>query len=229
MTISEEEDRIFASWTARRPNLKLIRDGVVNEDAYSSSNPRVLFLLKEPNTTETDWSLIDFIRRGAQSSTWDNLSRWVIGIRHLEKDIPWKEISSISLDQRVDALKSAAVMNLKKSPGRRVANEQELSNFASEENEFLIEQFSLYNNHESTHVSVCCGSIIAQLFYSILVADKSLSWKTAFNGVSYLEYQPRKFAIAYAHPEARVADNILYYPLIDAVKEILLKKGGHQG
>ena len=39
-------------------------------------------------------------------------------------------------------------------------------------------------------------------------------------GVQYYEYEKGKFFIKYAHPEARVADNLLYYGLIDAVKEL---------
>ena len=45
-------------------------------------------------------------------------------------------------------------------------------------------------------------------------------WRQTSRGVDYAEFKPGKYFISYVHPEARVADNLLYYGLIDAVREI---------
>jgi len=222
MSIEEKENIIFGRWKERRPNL--IRDGVINTVEYSSSNPKLLFLLKEPNSNESNWTLIDFIKRGAQSSTWDNITRWIFGIRNLKKDIPWNDLSEVSSDQRKQLLNAVAVMNLKKTPGGGVTSEKELERFTSEDRDYLIDQFSLYNDHQSIQLTICCGSLVAWLF-DLFVSYNQNKWESTFNGIPYREYQAGKFAIAYTHPEARVADNILYYPLIHAIKEILSKKG----
>jgi len=222
MKIVEEENRIFDSWKMRLPNL--IPDGVVNENAYRSINPKLLFLLKEPNTKETGWNLIDFIQKGAQASTWDNIVRWTIGIRNFKKEIPWSELLTISAEQRKETLQSVVVMNLKKTPGGQVTDDKKLFQFVSENCEFLVEQFLLYTDHQSTHITICCGSQVTNLFNQFIsVAPQD--WQHTFNGIPFREYRPNQFVIAYAHPEARVADNILYYPLINAVKEILTKQG----
>ena len=39
-------------------------------------------------------------------------------------------------------------------------------------------------------------------------------------GIWYHEYQKNKYIIQYSHPEARVADCLLYYGLLDAINEI---------
>ena len=31
-----------------------------------------------------DWDLREFLREGGRKQTWDNVTRWVIGINHLE-------------------------------------------------------------------------------------------------------------------------------------------------
>ena len=62
-----------------------------------------LFLLKEVNGGE-DWDLREFLREGGRKQTWDNVTRWVIGINHLERDIPWKELETITEEQRIEFL-----------------------------------------------------------------------------------------------------------------------------
>lgn len=222
MTLIDQQDRIFQDWKTRRPDV--IPDGVVDERAYSYSSPRLLFLLKEVNSTETGWSLIDFIRNGAQSATWDNIARWIIGIRNLNRDIPWQELSVISQDQRIKELNSVAVMNLKKSPGRATASNKALYAFASENSSLLIQQFSLYNDHPDVQFTICCGSQVGALFDRFISPNKN-DWKQTFHGVPFRQYGLRKCAILYAHPEARVADYFLYYPLVRAVREILTNQG----
>ena len=51
------------------------------------------------------------------------------------------------------------------------------------------------------------------------IENKS-DWKTTSRGVYYYEFDKGKYFIKYAHPEARVSDNLLYYGLIDAIKEL---------
>ena len=48
-------------------------------------------------------------------------------------------------------------------------------------------------------------------------------WKMTTRGIWYVKEPNGRIVIAYSHPEARVKDCILYYGLIDAVREILKK------
>ncbi|WGC86175.1 hypothetical protein [Aeromonas caviae] len=75
-------------------------------------------MLKEVNDPDGGgWDLREFIADGARSQTWNNVARWVDGIRNIERDIPWKEFDDINEEDRQSSLKSICAMNLKKSPG----------------------------------------------------------------------------------------------------------------
>lgn len=58
------------------------------------------------------------------------------------------------------------------------------------------------------------------VFHWLVNLGKEPDWQTTKRGVEYHEFKAGKYIIRYAHPEARVADSLLYYGLIDAVQEI---------
>ena len=53
--------------------------------------------------------------------------------------------------------------------------------------------------------------------------EKDLEWQQTSRGIQYFIDKNKRVYVSYCHPEARVPDNLLYYGLIDAVKEILNK------
>jgi len=67
MSIVEQEKRLFAEWKKRRQYF--VPDGVVNEKSYTTSSPRLLFLLKEVNFSDDDFDLRQFLGKGARSQT----------------------------------------------------------------------------------------------------------------------------------------------------------------
>ena len=95
MTIMQKEDAFFANYPSEAT--KIVRDGIVEEGSYQSSKLKVLFLLKEVNSPgEGGWKLIDHIKSNAKAPTFDNLARWMTGIRNLPKDVPWNGVKNIS-------------------------------------------------------------------------------------------------------------------------------------
>jgi len=104
MTITEKENSLFEEW--RKKRLGLVADGVVDEDSFLNSGSKLMFILKEVNDPDGgDWDLRRFIREGGRPQTWDNITRWVEGIRKLPSEINWNELSEISQEQRGNALK----------------------------------------------------------------------------------------------------------------------------
>lgn len=210
MSIQDQENELFSRWADRRPNL--VKDGVINEAAYLSSAPKVMFLLKEVNDPNGGaWDLREFISAGARAATWDNITRWVIGIRRLDQELSWESLAQIDQSNRVSVLKSICAVNLKKTPGLHTADAQELARIATEDRELIKEQIALYE----PDIIICCGTgrEIDNLF------GKG-EWQTTTRGVGYREFGPKRFAVAYAHPEARVGAPLLYYSLVDAIREI---------
>jgi hypothetical protein len=221
MEISARENKLFAQWELRRRDL--VRDGVVDEAAFSKSRPKVLFLLKEVNSPgHGGWDLREFIRRDAgQPQTWDLVTRWVLGIKNIKNDAAWAELETITPQQRREALVSVVLMNLKKTPGGQTSNDAELKRVAREDSDLLKQQYRLYD----PDLVVCCGSIVAELFEEVIQEPPSGPWASTKRGIRYKQLGSGKYVVGFSHPEARVDHSLLYYGLVDAVREIL---GGHR-
>ncbi len=216
MTITEKEKLLFDEWRKNRGGF--VSDGLVDEASYLKSARKLMFVLKEVNDPdEGDWDLRQFIREGGRPQTWDNITRWVKGIRSLPSEIKWTELSEITQAQRSEILIPICAINLKKSPGGHTTDNQSLLEVSSKDKEFLQRQFALYE----ADVVIVCGSITTDLLYSLVDFGADPCWRMTTRGIWYHEYLPKKFVISYAHPEARVADCLLYYGLIDALREIL--------
>jgi len=216
MGIRALEEELFAEWKWNRPGF--VADGVVDEDAYHASTPRLLFVLKEVNDPGGgEWDLRQFILEGGRAQTWDNVTRWVEGVRQLPSDAPWNALKNISKERRRKALRSIVAVNLKKSPGGHTTDPAALATIAAEDKAFLKRQFSLYE----PDLVICCGADTSNTLHRLIDIGAQPEWKATSRGIWYHEFRPGKFVVSFAHPEARVADCLLYYGLIDALREIL--------
>lgn len=156
--ILDQEKVLFSEWALKRKDFS--PDGMIDELSYLESNPKILFLMKEVNS-ENGFDLKQFIKDGGRRQTWDNIARWVYGIRNIKKDIEWNELEKINTDkQRQELFKSICVMNLKKSPGSCIANHNELWKIADEDKIFLNNQFKIYFENQVTRpdIIIACGS-----------------------------------------------------------------------
>ena len=68
----------------------LVRDGVVSEPDYMECDISTLLILKEVNDQGGGgWDLREYIRNGPRSSTWNTVTRWMIGISNLNSTLSW--------------------------------------------------------------------------------------------------------------------------------------------
>lgn len=213
--ISDQEDRLFEVWRTRRPGS--VPDGLADEQAYLKSSPRILLIMKEVNDPEDpSFDLRRFMRDGGRPQTWDNVTRWVLGIRNLEREIRWRALRTIVAELRTDTLRSLGAMNLKKSAGGHTTESRRLRDVAREDSDLLKMQFALYQ----PDLIICCGSDVSKLFGPVVQGARRVTWKLTSRGVRVRPYGEQGWIIAFAHPEARVGDNLLYYGLVDAVREL---------
>jgi len=214
MNIGTSEAELFSEWSAKRPGF--VADGVVDENAYLQSSPKLLFVLKEVNDPDGGgWDLREFVRDGGRPQTWNNITRWVEGIRRLSDDVPWNELSEVDEERRCKTLRSIAAVNLKKSPGGHTTDSAALVKIAEEDRVFLTRQFSLYD----PDVIICCGT--SDPFHLLVQFCEQPQWRRTRRGVWFHEHKASKYVVAYSHPEARCASPLLYYGLVDAMREIL--------
>lgn len=219
-TIKEQENRLFEEWSKVRNNIS--RDGIIEEESYLVSNPKLMFLLKEVNSEE-GFDLTEFLRVGARTQTWDNISRWIFGIRNIDREIPWYEIEAIkNKERRKDLLKSTSFINIKKSPGGHTTNNGDLWKIANEDKVFLQRQINIYLKSVETcpKYVIACGTITGNYFSALVGLENASDWEYTTRGIPFYRFGNGSVFIRYAHPEARIPDNLLYYGLVDAIKEL---------
>lgn len=224
-SLIEQEKILFNDWTKKRKAFS--PDGIIDEESYLNSDPKLLFLLKEVNTKEgKKLDLKDFIRNGGRRQTWDNIARWVYGIRNIHKNLEWNDIEKIkTIEQRKEILKSICVINLKKSPGIHTTNNSQLWEVAEEDKYYLNRQFKIYfdNIDSRPNLIIACGSITSSTFNELVSIPDKRDWIITSRGIWYCEFEKGRYFIEFAHPEARVQDCLLFYGLIDAVRELTIK------
>ena len=211
MKIYKQENALFDEWGTMVDGL--IKDGVVDENEYIQAKYKIVFILKEVNGGK-DWDLRDFVANGARSQTWDNIARWTEGILNIDKEFDWEYLENENLERRKKYLQKICAMNLKKTSGKHTADAKELEFATNRDSTFLKRQYKLY----CPDISVCCGT--AAEFFGEVYNEKPLEWLHTSRGIRYVR-DNGMVIIDYAHPEARIKDCLLYYGLIDAVREIL--------
>ena len=216
MTISTHESLLFEKWKSNREDFVL--DGVVSELDYQKSKDKLCFVLKEVNDLGGGgWDLREFIKEGARSHTWDNISRWVTGMRNINTEISWSELENIDEDYRKDVLRSICAFNLKKSPGSHTTERASFDAVVQEDKEYIKKQYELYD----ADITVCCGTGW-DLRWTLDLNDENIFITS--RGIKWFMNKRNKPVFIFAHPAARIQDSLLVYGLIDAIREITYNK-----
>ncbi len=132
----------------KNENTNIIADGVINPYSYYDANPKILWVLKEANSTEkTDWNYQDFFKY-----TWHKHSN-IMAVRrivfttyglfnminHLEELPLWSD------SNYQKEVKKMAIINIKKTPGSENVDDSVISAAYAENRELIKEQIELYN------------------------------------------------------------------------------------
>lgn len=212
MSIKDAETKLFNQLKINTPSI--VTDGVINEKEYLDSKYKILYIMKEVNSYQNGgWSLAEFISNGAIPQTWDNIARWTEGILNLEKDFDWEYLSRANDLRRSIYLKKIASINLKKTPGRHTSIYNEIRLATKNNKEIIKKQVDIYQ----PDIIICCGT--SGLFVKDCL-ESGLTWQMTSRGIEYMILD-NTIIVSFSHPEARVADQYLYYALIDAIREIL--------
>ena len=181
----EQENILFKKWAKTRSAFS--RDGIINEIDYLKSDIKVLLILKEVNSkTGKSVDLKEFLQHGAYNrrATWDNVTRWIYGIRNIDKSIHWKEIDKkfLTREKRKQILSSIIVMNLKKSPGKHTTINDELK---------VIIVFAILNIIQTStflNFGKCICIQIYETYIFFHISIKSLSVLCSSNNPQLIEY-----------------------------------------
>jgi len=206
--------KLFDEWKKREihKNSLFITDGANDVSLWESSGFRVLFLLKEAYDSENTkgcWSLPSYIqRRKAAGRTFKPLGQWAYGIQGIKIDGEVRDFLEGG-KQINDALMSSAVINLKKSQGRKSSSNENLSEYIESDWDLLEKQMTMLAPH-----IIICGKTFP------LIKDKLKGVKKISDRV----YQYREFIfVDFWHPANR-ASNLMNYYALNALVYKYMKK-----
>lgn len=214
MTIREREDAMFKELRELAPDV--VPDGLANEAEFRAAPLRIVYVLKEVNGAVPD--LRDFLKNGGRPQTWDTVARWTEAILKCDIEHEWSYWASAGDKRREKYLPKIGVVNLKKTPGGHTSVSAQVRIGAERFHEIIRAQLELYRPH-----LVICGGTSSDLC-KYCFPNESFEWKQTVRGIWYAD-TGKFILISYVHPEARVSDNILHYPLVEAVHEIIGKRG----
>jgi hypothetical protein len=142
---------------------RICKDGIADEEAFNAAKNRVVFVLKESN----DWPGGDLTKLMApepQYAVMHNVARWAFGIL---KDFPPFETANFRESRRW-ALRSVALINLKKATGGSKADLAAIHIYTRQDHELLREQLKSMK----PHVIVACGTLEPLLWLLDIEVDR---------------------------------------------------------
>lgn len=147
---------LLVKWKEARPEYKFIHDGIINEEAYCKSEPRILFLLKESNDDYIDIALENGVvdpANGNSTLFWRkiNIIQYI-----LEKTWAGKPVNETDIETCKNKLiKGIGYVNVKKNAeNKSVSDTSDLFFYAEKDADFLQKQIALL----SPQIVVCCGT-----------------------------------------------------------------------
>jgi len=203
---------MFDEWKNKdlHQNQLFITDGIIDREIWSKSNDGVMFLLKEAydsKRTEGSWDLPSLIKkRGVSGRTFKPMAQWAYGI---QKVIQNKEISPYiqNNDQVQKALFSSAIVNLKKSGGRKKSGIKNLEKYVDEDWKLIYEQIS-----GIAPKIIVCGNTWSLIKGKLIHKTKVSDCAFLSNGILYIDYW---------HPSNRASNKMNYYSICAIVQQAL--------
>ncbi|PSL27419.1 hypothetical protein [Dyadobacter jiangsuensis] len=197
----------------------IIKDGIIHAPTFEKQSKRILFIAKEHNLG-TDGGSPDF---AADYGVWwqnyvykrfaHRLSEWAYGILN---DFP-EDFHSISKEERLEALRSIALINVKKSSGTAAANAAIIAAYIAKSKALLQQQIMEIR----PTLIVCCfryDNYPNDLFGE---TDKILGQKIEMKKHSSNLYSRGLWnglpVINFFHPSARKSKQFLYTELANAL------------
>ena len=144
-TRTERMNELFAVWQQRLIKVadRMCLDGIVCEESYENTNPKLLFVTKEPNHPEG--SGFDFREWWSESVEYafsTRLSEWSYGVQN-----GFPALSEFDKDEsnKLASIRSISFMNLKKVGGSGSSDPNVIRSNADRDKDLLRRQIEIIN------------------------------------------------------------------------------------
>lgn len=142
----EENDQLFAGEN-------VIFDGVVDYEKYSTASPKILWILKEANSEDSDWTMLEAIFNlksksgpGLKTGWAPTLTSIVYTTNGIFTGEDYDSMGNFNEDQSIiDVMQRVAYINVKKVPGGSQADWNLIKEYYSDNKIALHEQIKLIN------------------------------------------------------------------------------------
>jgi len=233
--LNARETELFMEWKSCReyPHKGFVADGIVDYVSYNATQPKLLFLLREPNCEGDAQSLDDDLRPGLREGgvtlngerqpigkwrSFQVIARWTYAITNAGKEIPWSDIDNEAneLIFRRENLRKVAIVNMKKNGGKSACNWGELARYCAACGKYVRRQIELYQ----PRLVVCNGTGgLAEKYVFSHVEREAPRWTK--NDIRWFPLRTWPCAVVDMwHFGARMSHQDLHDSLVNAWREI---------
>jgi len=195
--------------------------GVCDEGAYALSRPRIVFLMREVNSQDLNWTMPAFLKRqvkrglanGRIYRTWKPVGMWSFGAQHGFP--PYPEVRPKPVI--AEGLKAIGMTNLKKSRGKNAANYGAIKRHAREDLQLWTQELKVMN----PDVVVCCGifGLVASLLG--IKAERLCSGRLREYRYALWSVDSQNMVLVdFYHPAARLKWGDLYHDFAEVGRQL---------
>ena len=141
----KENDQLFSGEN-------VIHDGIVDFTQYNKTSPKILWILKEANSSESGWTMREALndlkeKSGGLKTGWANTFTSIIYTTNgVFTGEDWDSMGNFHQDQSIiEVLQKVAYINVKKVPGGSNADWNLIKEYYSENKTALHQQIQLIN------------------------------------------------------------------------------------
>ena len=215
--ISKKLQELYKRYSS--PNEHLVPCGVVNQEAYGSSSPKLVCVLREPNDPEQTpgWTIVRFLQKQVEGGLrgqsiypmWKVVGIWSYAIRN---GFPrYGDINTVQIS--AEGLKYIGMTNLKKSGGGGTANYRAIREYAKKTTELWKSELEIMD----PDIILCCGT------FWIVTELLGLGIGQTAAGLPYSVWERDSgdsLLLSIYHPASRFRKAMLYAFLKEALVEL---------
>lgn len=183
-------------------------DGVINPERYVKSSPRVLWILKEANSVDLSWSIVDNFKDKNWLETYGRSNPTIRKIIYTSyailNEVAWSEIPYGNEPQAYDCLQDVAFINLKKEPGDHQAEYDAVQSAYNQDKDLIHRQIQAFDPEV-----IIFGNTLQYFDQSLLEGFSSEKRQNTELGNAYYPTEKRLYIWSW-HPASRVTSEENY-------------------
>ncbi|WP_123908301.1 hypothetical protein [Flavobacterium psychrophilum] len=198
---------------------KAFPDGIINIDNYLASDLKIMWILKEPNSSEElNWrdEIGNLKTETGTKYGWSGTFNPIIYVSYgILNNQNWNQIPYTNDNPEIiEVLKSIAFVNVKKTPGESVSFDNEIHEYHSNNKEILIKQIKYYQPNV-----IICGNTFQYIGVDVKEIFKELEFEYDENSKMSKHHNTEIIIIDAFHPNARKNKEIYCDYIINSVNE----------